>query len=81
MVLRGQRGGDWNLVLYEAFLRGSSRKNRHEIRRHERKLADDFSGKVRIHCYQAARKTDGEASSAPCLNQFGDVSFAVAKAG
>jgi CelD/BcsL family acetyltransferase involved in cellulose biosynthesis len=28
------------------------RKNRHEFRRHEKRLADDFSGKARIHCYR-----------------------------
>jgi hypothetical protein len=38
------------------FLHGLSRKNRHELRRHEKKLTDDFGGRVRIHCY----RTEGE---------------------
>jgi CelD/BcsL family acetyltransferase involved in cellulose biosynthesis len=37
---------------FEEFLQGISRKNRHELRRHEKRLADDFSGNAHIHCYR-----------------------------
>jgi hypothetical protein len=37
---------------FKEFLQGISRKNRHELRRHEKRLADDFSGKAHIHCYR-----------------------------
>jgi hypothetical protein len=37
---------------FDGFLHGLSRKNRHELRRHEKKLKDDFAGQVRIQCYR-----------------------------
>ena len=37
---------------FEEFLQGMSRKNRHEFRRHEKKLAQDFAGKTHIRCYR-----------------------------
>ena len=37
---------------FDAFLHGLSRKNRHELRRHEKKLTADFAGQMRIHCYR-----------------------------
>lgn len=37
---------------FKEFLQGLSRKNRHEFRRHEKKLAKDFSGRTHIHCYR-----------------------------
>lgn len=37
---------------FKEFLQGISRKNRHEIRRHEKRLAYDFSGKAHVHCYR-----------------------------
>ena len=37
---------------FKEFLQGISRKNRHELRRHEKRLADDYSGKAHIHCYR-----------------------------
>ncbi|MGB9363988.1 MAG: GNAT family N-acetyltransferase [Candidatus Sulfotelmatobacter sp.] len=37
---------------FDEFLQGMSRKNRHELRRHEKKLKDEFGGEVRIHCYR-----------------------------
>jgi hypothetical protein len=37
---------------FKEFFQGLSRKNRHELRRHERKLSDDFAGKTHIHCYR-----------------------------
>jgi len=37
---------------FDEFLQGMSRKNRHELRRHEKKLKDEFAGQVRIHCYR-----------------------------
>jgi len=37
---------------FKEFLQGLSRKNRHEFHRHQKKLADDFSGRTHIHCYR-----------------------------
>ncbi len=37
---------------FKEFFRGLSRKNRHELRRHEKKLSDDFAGRTHIHCYR-----------------------------
>lgn len=37
---------------FEQFLRDMPRKQRHELRRHEKRLAEDYSGKVHIHCYR-----------------------------
>ena len=37
---------------FKEFLQGLSRKNRHELRRHEKKLADEFAGRTHIHCYR-----------------------------
>lgn len=37
---------------FKDFLQGLPRKHRHELRRHERKLADDLSGRTHIHCYR-----------------------------
>lgn len=37
---------------FKDFLHSLPRKHRHELRRHERKLADDFSGRTHIHCYR-----------------------------
>jgi hypothetical protein len=37
---------------FDKFLQGMTRKNRHELRRHEKKLKDEFAGKVRIQCYR-----------------------------
>ncbi len=37
---------------FDKFLHGLSRKNRHELRRHEKKLTETFAGQVRIHCYR-----------------------------
>jgi Acetyltransferase (GNAT) domain len=37
---------------FKEFMQGISRKNRHEIRRHERKITEDFAGKLSIHCYR-----------------------------
>jgi len=37
---------------FKEFLQGLSRKNRHELRRHEKKLKEDFSGRTHIHCYR-----------------------------
>lgn len=37
---------------FEQFMRAMPRKQRHELRRHEKRLAQDYSGKVHIHCYR-----------------------------
>ncbi|HEY2118815.1 MAG TPA: GNAT family N-acetyltransferase [Candidatus Acidoferrum sp.] len=37
---------------YEAFFRGLSRKNRHELRRHEKILNNAFAGKQHIQCFR-----------------------------
>lgn len=37
---------------FEQFLHGLSRKNRHELRRHEKRLSDAFAGQIRIQCYR-----------------------------
>ncbi len=37
---------------FNEFLQGMSRKNRHELRRHEKRLKDEFGDQVRIHCYR-----------------------------
>ena len=37
---------------FEEFLKGLSRKNRHEIRRHEKMLANDFAERTQIRCYR-----------------------------
>jgi hypothetical protein len=36
---------------YEEFLKNLSRKSRHEIRRHEKKLEEDFRGRMVIRCF------------------------------
>jgi hypothetical protein len=43
---------------FKEFQDSLSRKNRHELRRHERKLADAFSGKAQIHCYRREAEVD-----------------------
>ena len=40
---------------FDKFLHGLSRKNRHELRRHEKKLTESFAGQVRIHCYRTEK--------------------------
>jgi len=37
---------------FKEFLQSLSRKTRHEFRRHERKLAEDFAGRTHIHCFR-----------------------------
>jgi hypothetical protein len=37
---------------FKEFLQSLSRKNRHELRRHEKKLAEDFAGRTQIRCYR-----------------------------
>jgi GNAT acetyltransferase-like protein len=37
---------------FKEFLQNLSRKNRHELRRHENRLADDFPGRAQIRCYR-----------------------------
>lgn len=37
---------------FEQFVQSMSRKNRHEFRRHEKRLAADFPGKARFRCYR-----------------------------
>ena len=37
---------------FEQFVQSMSRKNRHEFRRHEKRLAADFTGKARFRCYR-----------------------------
>jgi GNAT acetyltransferase-like protein len=37
---------------FEQFVQSMSRKNRHELRRHEKRLAADFAGKARFRCYR-----------------------------
>ena len=43
---------------FKEFLQGLSRKNRHELRRHEKKLAEDFAGRTRIQCYRHENEVD-----------------------
>lgn len=43
---------------FKEFQHSLSRKNRHELRRHERKLGEDFSGKTHIHCYRREEEVD-----------------------
>jgi CelD/BcsL family acetyltransferase involved in cellulose biosynthesis len=37
---------------FEQFVQSMSRKNRHEFRRHEKRLAADFSGNAQFRCYR-----------------------------
>lgn len=57
---------------FSAFMRGLSRKNRHEIRRHEKRLLVDFEGKTRIHCYRAESEVDKLAMEVEkiCANTY-----------
>lgn len=43
---------------FEEFIQGLSRKNRHELRRHQKKLAEDFAGRTRIQCYRHETEVD-----------------------
>lgn len=43
---------------FPEFLQGLSRKNRHEIRRHEKKVVDDFSGRMHVQCYRLENEVD-----------------------
>ncbi len=37
---------------FDEFLKGMSRKHRHEFRRHKKKLSDHCSGSAQIHCFR-----------------------------
>jgi hypothetical protein len=43
---------------FDKFFQGLSRKNRHEFRRHEKKLKDAFAGQVRIRCYRTEEELE-----------------------
>lgn len=43
---------------FDKFLQSLSRKNRHEFRRHEKKLTDAFAGQVRIRCYRTEEELE-----------------------
>lgn len=43
---------------YEDFLQALSRKNRHEIRRHQKRLNEEFGKRARIQCYHEAAEVD-----------------------
>jgi len=49
---------------FKELLRSLSRKNRHELRRHEKKLASDYSGRTHIHCYRNEDEVDELAREA-----------------
>jgi hypothetical protein len=44
---------------YEEFLKGLPRKSRHEVRRHEKKLEEDFSGKAHVRCFHEPFEVEG----------------------
>ncbi len=43
---------------FEVFLKNMPRKNRHELRRHEKMLTHDFAGRTRIRCYRDEGEVD-----------------------
>jgi hypothetical protein len=43
---------------FEEFLKGLPRKNRHELRRHDRKFSEDFAGRTHIRCYRLEEEVD-----------------------
>ncbi len=43
---------------FEGFLHGLSRKSRHELRRHEKKLSKEFGDRAHIHCYRHADEVE-----------------------
>jgi len=45
-------------VSFEEFLQGLPRKNRHEFRRHQKRLASDFPGKIEFRCYRREQEVD-----------------------
>jgi hypothetical protein len=43
---------------FKEFVNGLPRKNRHELRRHDRKFSEDFSGRTRMRCYHLEEEVD-----------------------
>jgi hypothetical protein len=53
---------------FEQFLQGMPRKNRHEFRRHQKRLASDFPGKVKFRCYRHEHEVDELARAAETIS-------------